>query len=208
MPLKSIDKIINRSNTISLEQKNALRAAFKGHYEDYGWRDITGAIDTRGVGPTDPAWTIVGSGPFYDYSFALNDEAWFNFHIPHDIASNVIHIHTHWYPSGTNVQPVKWQYTYTLAKGFNQEAFSSTGTVVTAEEAGPGIALQHMVTETAAITLPNLTEPDGLLKVHVKRVVNGGTDNTDTIYVAEVDVHYISDNMATPGKAPDFNVSA
>ena len=36
------------------------------------WRDLEGAIDTRGVGATDPAWTIIGAGPFYD-------------HVPHDI---------------------------------------------------------------------------------------------------------------------------
>lgn len=168
-----------------------------------GWRDITGQVQTR-VGATNPTWTAVAGGPFGDYAFALNDECFVNYHVPHDIASPTIHLHVHWYPSGTNTQPVKWQFTYSYALGFDQEAFSAAGTVITVEQAGPGVARRHMVAETAAITLPTLTEPDGIIKVHMKRVTNGGTDNTDTIYVPTLDVHYFSNSHATPGKAPDF----
>ena len=61
-----------------------------------------------------------------------------------------------------------------------------------------------MVTETAAITIPTLTEPDGLLYVQVKRITNGGSENTDNIFMITSDVHYQSTNLTTKNKAPDF----
>jgi hypothetical protein len=61
-----------------------------------------------------------------------------------------------------------------------------------------------MVTETEAITIAGLTEPDGILYLHLSRITNGGTNNTDTIFVTTADVHYQSTNMPTTGKAPGF----
>jgi len=171
---------------------------------DWGWRDITGQILSRGVGATDPAWTQVGAGTQYAYAFALNDIAWIKYHVPHDyVPGSSFHLHVHWFPSGTNANIVKWSWDYTYAKGFNQGAFDATGTTITAQEAGPGVALQHMVTETVAIDA-GITEPDGHIMVALTRVANGGTDNTDTIYVIDADVHYQSTNLATVGKAPSF----
>ncbi len=171
-----------------------------------GWRDITSEINVRGGGATNPTWAQMGSGPFYAYNFSVNDECWMVFHIPHDIVpSSDFHLHAHWLPSGTNTQPVKWQWSYMYAKGFNQEAMDPTGTTITAESAGPGTAWQHMVTETAAITIPTLTEPDGLLYCNIKRITNGGTDNTDSIFLLTADVHMQSTGIeATVNKAPNF----
>jgi hypothetical protein len=171
----------------------------------YPWRDITGQILIRGSGPTDPSWTQITGGTFWAYDFAISDLAWVWFHIPHDIVpGSDIHLHVHWLPSGTDVNTVKWEFTYSHALGFNQAAFDNTGTVITAEEAGPGVARQHMITETAAITIASLTEPDGLLAVRLSRLTNGGTDNTDTIFVLNADVHYQSTNIGTLNKAPGF----
>lgn len=178
--------------------------------QQWTWRDKEGQILSRGVGATDPDWTIVGAGPFYDYAFALNDEVWINYHVPHDILPanhpdfQGIFFHVHWYQSGTNTASVKWQYTYTHALGFDQAAFSSTGTVITVEQTAPGIARQHMIAETTSVNITGMTEPDGIIKVHLKRITNGGTNNTDTIYVPTADIHYQSTNMGTVGKAPDF----
>lgn len=170
----------------------------------YGWRDLEGAIDTR-VGATNPTWTIIGAGPFYAYAFTLGDEAFITYHVPHDIVpGSDIHFHAHWMTNGTETNSVKWEFTYSYAKGFNQEAFSTTGTTIAAEQAASGTAHQHMVTETAAITIPGLTEPDGLIMMRLERVTNGGTNNTDTVYLLEADVHYQSTNASTVGRAPDF----
>ena len=211
MSIKESNTVNYVTNTMVLPRTPGL--GFKiGQWSDtgedvssFGWRDITGPIIVKGVGAADPSWTQVGSGPFFCYSFAVNDECWIPFHIPHDIVPNApIHIHTHWFPSGTNTAVVKWQYTYTYAKGFNQGAYTAAGTVITAQEAGPGIAYQNMVTETAAIAIDGLSEPDGILYLHMKRVTNGGTNNTDTIFVTTADIHYQTTGMATIGKAPGF----
>jgi hypothetical protein len=172
---------------------------------DFGWRDIIGTVLTRGIGATDPDWAQVSSGPFYAYKFSLNDTCWMAYHVPHDIVpGSDFHLHVHWLPSGTDANTVKWSFAYTFAKGFDQEAFDTDGTTVTAEEAGPGTAFQHMVTESAAITVAGLTEPDGIIYVNITRVTNGGTDNTDDIFVLTADLHYQSTSMASSGKAPSF----
>ena len=172
---------------------------------DYGWRDITGDVELRGSPTTDPSWTIINAGPFYAYAFAVNDLVQLVFHVPHDIVpSSDIHLHAHWLTSGVDVNTVKWEWTYTYAKGFNQEAFSTTGTVITAEEAASGTAYQHMVTETTGITIPTLTEPDGLIVAICKRITNGGTDNADTVWLLTTDIHYQSTNQPTANKAPSF----
>ena len=82
-----------------------------------GWRDLEGQIDTRS-GANNPDWTIIGSGPFYAYSFDYTpqeSECFITFHVPHDIASDTIHFHTHWMTSGTVTNTVKWELTYTFA---------------------------------------------------------------------------------------------
>lgn len=172
----------------------------------YGFHDILGQIETRGVGATDPTWTAINSSNFSAYAFALNDECWINYHIPHDyVIGSDIFIHTHWMPSGTNTSSVKWEFEYMYADGHNQEAFNTTGTIIYAEESPPGTALQHMVTESAAIDGSILSiEPDGILALHATRVTNGGTDNTDTIFVFKLDIHYQSTGIPTANRAPDF----
>jgi len=171
----------------------------------FGWRDITGQVRTRGVGATDPAWAQLGSGPFYAYQFAVNDVCWMEYHVPHDIVPNsIIHFHVHWLADGTDVNIVKWQWDYAYARGFNQEAFDAAGDQITAQEAGAGIAYQHMVTETAGVKLATLNEPDGMIYVKITRLTNGGSENADGIFVLTADVHYQSTDRATYGKAPNF----
>ena len=172
---------------------------------DWGWRDIESDIVVRGVGATDPSWTQINGGPFYAYDFAIGDFAWAWFHVPHDIVpSSDIHFHTHYMVNGTNTNTTKWEYTYTYAKGFAQAAFSTSGTAVNSETAGTGTAYTHIISETDAVTISGLTEPDGLIGVRLSRVTNGGTENTDTHYVLKMDIHYQSTNMATLNKAPSF----
>ena len=171
----------------------------------FGWRDITGQILTRGVGATDPAWAQLSTGPFYAYRFDINDVAWIPFHVPHDIVPDAdIHFHVHWIPDGTDANTVKWNFDYMYARGFNQDAFNPAGSSVTAEEAGPGTAWQHMVTETAAVSIANLDEPDGIIYLKLTRVTNGGTDNADDIFVLLSDLHYQCTNCGTANKAPTF----
>lgn len=172
---------------------------------DWGWRDITSSIEVRGVASTDPNWTQVGSSGLYAYAFSVNDVVWMTYHIPHDYVPNSsCYFHVHWFPSGTNANSVKWQFTFVYAKGFDQQAFAfGSPTTITVEQASPGVAYQHMVAETTAQDL-SITEPDGLIHCAIKRITNGATDNSDSIFGLTADIHYQSTNMATVGKAPSF----
>lgn len=187
-----------------------------GQSAAFGWRDITAPITVRGVAATDPAWTRIGTTNFYAFAFGEGDFVWQPFHIPHDIVpGSDIHFHAHWMPSGTDTGVVTWQFDYMYAKGFGQAAFDPAGAlsplvnsgVVTASEAGPGTAYTHMVTETAAVTIPGLTEPDGIIYCRLARITNTTSplnSNSDTIFLLTADIHYRSNNLATFGKAPDF----
>ena len=172
----------------------------------FGWRDITSSIEVRGVAATDPSWEQVDATGFYAYNFGVGDKVWMTYHIPHDIVPNAdIHLHAHWFPDGTNANPVKWQFTYAYAKGFNQQAFPlGSPTVVTVEQASPEVQYQHMVAETVAQTVAGLSEPDGMIHVIIERITNGATENTDGIFMLTSDIHYQSTNMTTINKAPNF----
>ena len=190
--------------------------SYSGALSAFGWRDITAPITVRGVQSTDPDWTRIGSTNFYAFAFAVGDFVWQPFHVPHDIVPGTqIHFHTHWIPSSTSTAAVTWQFDYMYAKGFNQAAFDPAyalsplvnSGVVTATSAGPGVAYQHMVTETAAVTIPGLTEPDGIIYVRVARINNATSpiaNNPNTIFLLTSDIHYQSTNLATKQKSPDF----
>jgi len=49
-----------------------------------------------------------------------------------------------------------------------------------------------------------LTEPDELILVTLKRIANGGTDNTDQVFAVCVDIHYQSDRHSTKNRSPNF----
>jgi|GEM_PF-3999942 len=186
-----------------------------GLLANFGWRDITSEVSTRGVVATDPTFTQVGSSEFRFYRFAINKLVWFNFHIPHDyLPSSPVHFHVHWFTDDAATGLVTWQWTYAYAKGFNQEAFDfalansprTTAKVITATQASGG-AFKHMVAETAAVTIPGLTEPDGMICVQLKRISNGTSplnELSSAPFMITSDVHYRSTNLATLNKAPNF----
>ena len=205
--MKSVDNREYHTDNVTLPNTPG-KGLKLGTYETtakFGWRDILGQVINKGVGSNDPPWSQIGTSVFYAYKFAVNDEVWIPYHIPHDLVPNTaIYFHAHWLPDGTNVQPVKWEFSYIYARGFDQDNFSIPGTTVTAQEAPPGTAYRHMVTETAAVTIANLDEPDGIIYTRCRRITNGGTDNANGIFLLTADVHYQSTNLATKQKAPNF----
>ena len=172
---------------------------------DFGWRDITGPIELRGTGANDPSFAVVSGSIFRAYQFAVADEIWIVFHMPHDyVPGSDVHFHAHWMADGTNAQPVKWEWSYVYADGYGSGNFAvASPTTITAEEAASGTAHDHMITETAAASGTGI-EVDGLLYVRVRRITNGGTENTDAIFMLTTDVHYQSTNLPTKNKNPDF----
>lgn len=169
----------------------------------YGWKDNFAAIVSAPVGAGTPDLFAFGpSGTVKQRRFKVNDSVYVVWHIDHDIAPNSkCYMHMHWAVSGTNVNTVKWQISYTYAKGHQQEAFPSD-TVLTLEAAPQGTAWYHMITEDeTGIVIP---EVDSLVVAEIKRVTNGGTNNSDNVFGLFADIHYLSDRETTPQKAPDF----
>jgi len=208
---ESYDQGTERNRSSILERfMQRIWTEIQNRVRDGGWRDMIGQIVTPPLGPSNPTWTQMGTSPFYGWRFGLNDEVQLQFHLQHDYKPGTdIFLHTHWTTNGTSTNTVKWQFTYTYAKGFNQGAASTFdiaggGTVVTVEEAAAGTAWRHMVSEiTTAISDADF-EVDGILMVNVKRVTNGGTDNADTVFLIVSDCHYQSWIFNTPNRAPDF----
>lgn len=178
--------------------------------QQYGWKDLVGVPVNRDAGGGRPTFQQMGTGPFWAYQFDLTESLYFYYHMPHDWSpGTAMHIHAHWTSDGTNVQPVAWQWEIAFAQGFNQGAGSvfpmeAGFTTVSAQEAAVGSAWQHMTTETAAISGSTGWEVDGLLIVRTQRISNGGTDNTDNIYLLTSDLHYQADRNTTPNRSPSF----
>ena len=167
------------------------------------WKDNLGPIILPATGVTVPTWTQMQNN-FYGYAFQLADRCWFSFHIGHDyLPGSDIYFHTHWTTNGTSTNSVKWEVNYTIAKGHNQSAFSGTGTTITIEQAASGTAWRHMISESAAITSAEI-EPDSLMLVHLTRITNGATDNGDTVFLHQADLHFQASYLGTKNKSPNF----
>ena len=181
----------------------------------FGWRDILGPIRTRGVGATDPNDATYQSG-VKQYQFAVNDEAWIEYHIPHDYAAGTdIHLHYHWSHNSAIVTggSVTFGYKITYSKGHNQAAFPSpvTGTFVANAST---TQYQHIVSETqisadspsgSQIDTDNI-EPDGLVLCRIYLSANNITSSgaVPDPFIHEVDIHYQSTGIPTKNKVPGF----
>lgn len=165
-----------------------------------GWKDLLGPYTPRNSGPTVPALTTVGTSIIRLPLWQLNDLAYYQFHIPHDYALGTdIYFHVHWLPDGVVSNTVKWQVSYFYARGYGYAfPLGSPATVVSVEQAPTG-QYAHMISETAAVTVPNL-EPDGYILAELKRVTNGGTDNSNNIFAWNLDIHYQSIEESTANR--------
>lgn len=169
----------------------------------YGWKDLRMSVSGAAAGAGTPGSAVFGpSGNIKQTTFGVGDSVYLNGHVDHDIlVGSLCHLHVHWSTNGTNVQPVNWQLSYTAAAGHNQANFPAD-TVINVEEAAHGSAWRHMITEDAAGFI--VPEVDSLILLELKRITNGGTDNTDTVFGLFVDIHYQVGQLATPSRTPDF----
>lgn len=175
-----------------------------------GWDDILAPLSSgKSTSPSDPDWLQLRDG-IYANSFKPNllNEAWVYFHISHSYAAGtVMYPHVHWTTIGTDTGVVRWGIEYTVAKGYNQQAFPATTTVYV-EQAASGVPYQHMITEVSllnAIPSTNL-EIDGLILVRVFRDALHANDTcTDNAFGLFVDIHYQKAQFATKNKNYPFN---
>jgi hypothetical protein len=181
----------------------------------FGWRDLRAEIRTRGVGGTDPNdATYIGS--VKAYNFSVNDEAWIEFHIPHDYVKGTdIHLHFHWSHNSALVTggTITLGADVTYAKGHDQAAFAATVNPTLSPSAST-TQFQHIISEVQLSAIsPSATqidtddlEPDGLILARVYLAANNITFSgvVPDPFIHEVDVHYQSTNIATKEKVPDF----
>lgn len=169
------------------------------------WRDLVTPLFPPPSGVAIPVVTQVASSAISLPLWAIDDRLWVPWHIQHDYALGTdIFMHMHWLADGTNVNTVRWQFSYYHAKGHNQASFALGGaaTVVTATQASGG-QYRHMITETAAVTIAAL-EPDSMVLCEIRRITNGGTDNSDNIFGFMADLHYQAAVLGTKNRVPNF----
>ena len=173
------------------------------------WSDLISPLSPIGV-PTEFAPTYQPFGPSglrRELAFEVGDYAFSSaMHVNHDVKPGGRAVcHVHWSTNGTSLEPVRWEFQISRAKGHNQEYFSAE-TSYFVEQSSNGGAWRHLVTEMPLVDALILTEPDELILVTVRRVANGGTENTDTVFGLLVDFHYETDRHTTPNRAPNFYV--
>jgi hypothetical protein len=184
---------------------------FAGH--DYGWRDLVGPIEVRGVGANDPSWSaITGLGGMFAYSFSATvmKEVWITYHIDHDYAAGTsIYLHTHWINAAAtpNTGNVRWGFEYTVAKGHQQQAFNAPTTVYKTQACNATRYMHHIAEIDVADAVPSTRlEPDSLLMVRIFRDAADAADTcTDAVFLLTADCHYQASRFSTRNKAPDFN---
>lgn len=174
----------------------------------YGWRDILGSIEVRGVGANNPTFaTYTGTSLCaFQFSASTMNEVFIVFHVPHDyVPGTDIYIHAHWSNAAAapNTGDVAWAFDWSYAKGYNQQAFTAPVTASVLQNC-PATRYQHNIAETDAITISGL-ETDGLILVRVYRDAASGKDTcTDAVFLHTADVHYQSTNVATKNRNFDF----
>lgn len=165
--------------------------------QDGGWFDILGPYVSRGSGATIPVLTTVGASVVQKPLWQIDDLAYWSWHIPHAYKLETdVYFHIHWLVDNTDVNTVKWQISFYYAKKGDPFSFGGTGTIITVEQAASGVPYEHMIAESVAVTIPSL-EPDGFVVAEVKRITNGGTDNTGNVFAWEADIHAQSIEQTT-----------
>lgn len=159
-----------------------------------GWNDLVGVVASgKTITATDPNWVAFRNGVYaFSFSASTMNEVWLTFHVTHDYApGTVIYPHVHWSPVGTNTGTVRWGIEYTVAKGYDQEAFPTTTTIYL-EQAASGIAHQHQIVEATvgqAIPITSL-ETDALIMVRLFRDAAHANDTcTDAAFGLMCDLH-------------------
>jgi len=182
---------------------------------DFGWHDMIGTVSNRGTGGTQPGFNI-WQGNIRAFEFAVNDEVWVDFHMPHDYAPGTdLFLHTHWTHDSTLVTggSITVGYDITYAKGHQQAAFPATVNTTILQNANT-TQYYHMIAEVQiSATSPSASqldtddlEIDGLILVRVYLSANAITSSgaVPDPFFHFTDVHYQSTQLPTKNKAPDF----
>ncbi|NOQ31803.1 MAG: hypothetical protein GQ570_11835 [Helicobacteraceae bacterium] len=179
---------------------------------DFGWQDIEGYLLNYPDSPA-PASANLYRGGIRSLQFGEGDEAFVNFHMPHDYAVGTpIYIHIHWSHNSSIVTggSCTWAFELMYAKGYDQDAFKAPVTIAIVQDASI-VPYQHMIAETiasdnggSAVTIDtNLLEVDGIFNCRLYLDSNDiTTSNASTVepFAHFVDIHYQSNALPTIGR--------
>lgn len=184
--------------------------------ETFGWYDLLSTIHVDPDSLLKPSF-VTYRGNIKGRQFAENNEAFIEFHIPHDyLPGSQLFIHTHWSHNSALVTggSTTWGFEIIYAKGHNQQAFGTPITVSALDNAST-IQYQHQIAEVPFTTNGGSgvsldvaqIEVDGVIMCRVfldsnDITVSGG--GIPSPFVHFVDVHYQSTNVATKNRAPGF----
>lgn len=174
---------------------------------EYGWKDMTADLSGRGVGATAPVWASYRDG-ISQQRFDKGDEVSIIFHPNHDvIPGTLFYPHIHWSTNSTTATgTVVWCIEYTMAEGFDQEAFPATTTIEMTYTFTENKQYQHFITECSDVQAPTMPDVDSIILMRVYRKDDAADTFLGNVFGHTVDLHYRSGKFATKGKRPDFNL--
>ena len=210
----------NLASNLVLPKTSGMGIEVDNASPSFPWQDLFGNITakaTTGAG-TNPNW-VTYRGGISGFQFAVNDEVWVEYHIPHDyLPGSNIFIHCHWSYIAASMTSggVTWTFDATAAKGHQQQAFPAPVTLSVAQtaitSASGGQYMHHIAevqltaTSPTANQLPNSSiEPDSLILVHCYLSANT-LQGTPPPFLHFCDLHYQSTGVGTKEKAPNFYV--
>jgi len=187
----------------------------------YGWHVLNAPfigmnLDSPMSGPT---WTRVGSTAFWAYKFAIGNNVWQSYVIPHDIVpgSSIYFQVRHMSPQASPLDTgyVTFKHDWMYAKGHNQATFDPTHAtsplvnsgVVYSTGAVSTTSYRNMTITSAAVAVTGLTEPGGTLYTQLGRVANQTSPLNSVaidVLVLGANILYQSTGVPTKQKAHDY----
>lgn len=167
------------------------------------WQDEVGNIivaANNGTG-TNPTWgTFRGNINAYQFNEAQGDNVWVPFHIRHAYAPGTpVYLHAHWATNsstgaGNDGQTVIWRFDYSIAKGYDTEAFPADQQTSSTYTFAGGLQkqYQHMIAEIATPISSTSLETDCLILTRVS--IDSASTFTGNIFLFMCDIHYQCDN--------------
>lgn len=176
-----------------------------------GWHDLLSSTTVDRDNASKMPDFAIFTGSIKKYQFAINDESFHSYHLPHDyLPGSNIYIHVHWTHNSALVTggSTTWNFEVSYAKGYNQSTFN-TPVNLTVTQAVVNTPLTHQIAETqlsisggSATQLDSdLLETDGLILVKTSLI--GNTTGTAP-FMLFCDIHYQSTGIPTKNKNYNF----
>lgn len=164
-------------------------------YPRDAWNELGLSLVGATKGSSAPTLTAFGpTGTIKQLSFIVGNSVYLASVIPHTFRIGTdVHPFIYWTTDGTDSNTVKWEFTYTFAA--KQGEVFPADVVITAESASGAAAWTY---NESAFTELRGFDISTIISVELKRITNGGTNNTDTVFGLHLGLHYNTDQSGTP----------